>query len=644
MDRAAGVPAARAAQQGEPLGSKGESKRQGGVALRVIGRVLRIAVAVVLVGVLAFLYERSQTGDLKRQTQISTHLRQLREVDSAWNRHLAATRNEPLGAQTRPESIVLPLQPILNGLTAETAALGNAELDAGVVALRTAFQQKEKLLAQFARDNTKLRGDVGTLVAAVAAARQSVDEALTSSAPGQRARLSALAAQLAALGADLPRVYGQPGANLREAVAAAALQLSAQAQSLAPPLAGTLSALGEPVARLLKDEAALAELAKQVELLPTAPRVQSMNDAFDREFQAIADEKERYRVYLVFYSAALLVFLGYVLMQLGRSYTKLNHVNEALRQANETLEHRVDERTRELSQALKHLKESETLLVQSEKMSSLGQMVAGIAHEINTPLAYVKSSLDTLRERLPVTEGVVLECQRLLAMLERGDVPDDQLSAQFARVATLTAQFQAEEAAAHAKAVAEDALHGIQQISEIILSLKNFSRLDRSKVSRFDLNEGLESTLVIARNLVKHKIVHKKFGEIPLIECAPSQINQVFLNLITNAAQATADDSVGEITLATSVAPGGRVRVDISDNGHGIPENILPKIFDPFFTTKDVGQGTGLGLSIAYKIIQEHGGRIDVKSKVGQGTTFTVVLPIKAAPAQTPAQAQPALA
>jgi signal transduction histidine kinase len=625
------------------LGSEGASNRQAGVALRVIGRVLRIVVAVVLVGILAFLYERSQTGDLKRQTQIATYLRQLREVDSSWNRDLARARTEALGAEPRTESTTLPLQPILNGLTAEAAALENAQLAAGVAALRTSFQDKEKLLTQFGSDNDKLRGDLRTLLAAVTAARQAVNEALAATPPAQHTRLSALDAQLASLSADLPRFYAQPDADVREAVRATALQLTAQGQSLPTPLADNLSALGDPMARLLRDEASLSELAKQIELLPTTPRVQSMNDAFDREFQLIADEKERYRVYLVFYSAALLVFLGYVLMQLSRSYSQLNHANEALKQANETLEHRVEERTRELSEALKHLKESETLLVQSEKMSSLGQMVAGIAHEINTPLAYVKSSLDTLRERLPVTEGVVLECQKLMEMLERGDAPDDQLSAQFARVSTLTTQFQAEEAASHAKAVAEDALHGIQQISEIILSLKNFSRLDRSKVSRFNLNEGLESTLVIARNLVKHKTVHKKLGDIPLIECAPSQINQVFLNLITNAAQAT-DDVTGEITLATSVAPGGRVRVDISDNGHGIPENILSKIFDPFFTTKEVGQGTGLGLSIAYKIIQEHGGRIDVKSKVGQGTTFTVVLPIQAAPTQTSAQPQPAAA
>jgi two-component system, NtrC family, sensor kinase len=388
------------------------------------------------------------------------------------------------------------------------------------------------------------------------------------------------------------------------------------------------------VALMLKQEAALGELARQIDLLPTSQRVASMIEAYDRTFQSVSDEKERYRVYLVFYSAALLVFLGYVLWQLGRSNLKLNDANDALRSSNETLEHRVTERTKELSEALKHLKESELLLVQTEKMSSLGQMVAGIAHEINTPLAYVKSSLATLGERLPVAEGVVTEAIQLVGMLERGDAPDDQLSEQFAKVSTLAARFQAESEASQLQSLNGDALHGIEQISEIILNLKNFSRLDRSKVSRFNLNDGLDSTLVISRNMVKHKTVKREFSEIPLIECSPSQINQVFLNLITNAAQATKDDASGQITIRTSVAANGFVRVDISDNGHGIPENIMSKIFDPFFTTKDVGKGTGLGLSIAYKIIQEHGGRIDVKSKVGQGTTFSVLLPERAAAPQ----------
>ena len=458
---------------------------------------------------------------------------------------------------------------------------------------------------------------------------------VTAEAPvALRTRLAPLDGQLVSLGAELLRLYVQPDDSVRHTVEASTAALVQQAEGLPEALRTPLVGLSEPVALILRDEPALTQTAQQVERLPTGPRVNSMSDAFDRAFQAIADEKEQYRVYLAFYSLALLVFLAYVLWQLGRSYVKINHANEALRSANENLEQRVDERTKELSQALKHLKESELLLVQTEKMSSLGQMVAGIAHEINTPLAYVKSSLATLKERLPEVEGVVAESTKLMGLLERGDATDEQLSEQFTRVSTLATQFQAEGMAANLETLNGDALHGIEQISEIILSLKNFSRLDRSKVSRFNLNEGLESTLVIARNLVKHKTVNKRFGELPLIECSPSQINQVFLNLITNAAQATSDDQSGEITITTSVVATGHIRVDVADNGHGIPDNVISKIFDPFFTTKDVGQGTGLGLSIAYKIVQEHGGRIEVKSKVGKGTMFSVLLPVKAAQPQ----------
>jgi signal transduction histidine kinase len=172
-----------------------------------------------------------------------------------------------------------------------------------------------------------------------------------------------------------------------------------------------------------------------------------------------------------------------------------------------------------------------------------------------------------------------------------------------------------------------DGLHGIEQINEIVTNLKNFSRLDRSKVSRFNLNEGLDSALIIARNAVKTKTIVKNYGDIPPVECSPSQINQVFLNLITNAAQAI-PDKTGTITLNTR-QEGDQVKVEVADNGHGIARDVLPKIFDPFFTTKEIGQGTGLGLAIAYKIVTEHGGSISVQSEVEKGTVFTVTLPVK---------------
>jgi signal transduction histidine kinase len=175
--------------------------------------------------------------------------------------------------------------------------------------------------------------------------------------------------------------------------------------------------------------------------------------------------------------------------------------------------------------------------------------------------------------------------------------------------------------------LAKDGLYGTGEMAEIVGNLKDFSRLDRSKVTSFNLNDGLASSLGLARHMLKTVNVARNFGEIPAITCAPSQINQVFLNLITNAVQAL-DPAKGTITLTTRADNGG-VAIEVADNGKGIPPDVLPKIFDPFFTTKEVGKGTGLGLSISYKIIRQHGGRIEVASAVGKGTRFTVWLPLK---------------
>jgi signal transduction histidine kinase len=381
------------------------------------------------------------------------------------------------------------------------------------------------------------------------------------------------------------------------------------------------------------DLAALADaIFDQAWLAPTGPRLDTLARAVDRSFDDALVQAELYRVGLLYYSGFLLAVLAFLVWNLDQRRRQIDRINGLLREANEKLEARVAERTRELSDALAKLKESEAMLIQSEKMSSLGQMVAGIAHEVNTPLAYVKSSLEAVRRSVPQVARLAAETERLLALLSADGADEAALAAQFAQVRALVQELGGPDPARSSlqdlERVLKDGLFGIGQISEVIGNLKNFSRLDRGNVAEFDLHEGIESTIRIAHAQLEKRVLRREFGKIPRISCSPSQINQVILNLLANAAQATKDGD-GTITLRTGMRDATHVAVEVADNGHGIPPEVLPKVFDPFFTTKPVGKGTGLGLSICHKIVENHGGTLEVQSRPGAGTRFTIVLPIK---------------
>src|SRR4051812_36557478 len=333
------------------------------------------------------------------------------------------------------------------------------------------------------------------------------------------------------------------------------------------------------------------------------------------------DETDRWRVYLAFYAAALLVGVGYLA-------ARVTQAQAALRAANETLERRVVERTHELQSALERLRESEAQLVQTEKMSSLGQLVAGVGPEINTPPAYRKNNVASVSDPPLGLEQGPSPSGQLPAPLQ-SEAPDPQaLQACFASLGERLARLSRDQVLHDLENLIRDGLHGIEQISELVTNLRNFSRLDRSRVASYNVNESVRGTLLIARPLLRNLDVEKRLGELPSITCSPSQVNQVLLNLITNAAQAM-DKPVARITITTRRDAAGHVAIEVADNGRGITDDVMPRIFDPFFTTKDVGKGTGLGLSIAYKIVAAHGGRIDVRSVPGQGSTFSVILPME---------------
>lgn len=273
----------------------------------------------------------------------------------------------------------------------------------------------------------------------------------------------------------------------------------------------------------------------------------------------------------------------------------------------------------ELTAAYEELKSTHTQLLQQEKMASIGQLAAGVAHEINNPMGFISSNLSTLgkyADRIKsynkIQDEALKDCTSA-----------DALTATAETRKRLKIDYIMDDIP---KLIAES-IEGADRVRTIVQNLKSFSRLDQAAYELVDLNDCLESTLSIAWNELKYKCtVVKEFGVLSKVPCFPQQLNQVFLNLLVNSAHAIEDKGV--VTVRTWVE-NDMACVSIADNGSGIPEEIRARIFEPFFTTKDVGKGTGLGLSISYDIIQSHNGVIDVVSEVGKGTTFTIRLPIE---------------
>jgi len=338
---------------------------------------------------------------------------------------------------------------------------------------------------------------------------------------------------------------------------------------------------------------------------------------------------ENAQILLSVFSLLLIASLGYMVYRLQSSYREINQVNQELNVANDDLERRVEERTRELNDAFGDLKESQVQLVQAEKMASLGQLVAGISHEINTPLLYLQSNQTVIQEALDEFREFVQECHNKLNPKAAPTEDLTDLRKRYVRglkeLKVTLIESEIQEELDEVSALSKDNMQGLEELTHMAQGLKDFSRLDRAPIATFNVNDGIERTLLIAKNMLKGRInVIKKMQEVPLVTCAPSQINQVFLNLITNAAQSI--ESTGDITISTSF-DNELVQVSIEDTGSGISSENLSKIRDPFFTTKEVGAGTGLGLSICEEILSAHNGRLEIKSTEGKGSTFTVLLP-----------------
>jgi two-component system, NtrC family, sensor kinase len=272
------------------------------------------------------------------------------------------------------------------------------------------------------------------------------------------------------------------------------------------------------------------------------------------------------------------------------------------------MRYRLDRQSRQLAEAYRELQANHSQLAQSEKMASLGQLAAGVAHEINNPVGYVSSNLRTLGEYVS---------------LFRKSLPAEALDRQVA------------DALDDAEAIITESLDGTSRVADIVDGLKRFARADDDAIIESNLNDLIRTTLRVLHNELKYQCtIDLRLAELPPINCRPGQINQVLMNLIVNARQAISER--GTITVSTSVEEredGRVVQLSVQDDGSGIKPENLTRLFNPFFTTKPVGEGTGLGLSISYAIIKEHSGSISVESEEGVGTSFTITLPVAKTPA-----------
>jgi two-component system, NtrC family, sensor kinase len=291
----------------------------------------------------------------------------------------------------------------------------------------------------------------------------------------------------------------------------------------------------------------------------------------------------------------------------------------------ESTEGELMRRNTELTELNAKLSLAKEQLLQSEKLASIGQLAAGVAHEINNPIGYIFSNFGTL-------EGYIANILEMLKAYEDAEAsissPDMQK-----KVRAMREHIELDFLKEDIPALMKESKEGIVRVRKIVQDLKDFSRVDAHQEWQWaDLHRGIDSTLNIVNNEVKYKAdIVKNYGDLPEVECLPSQINQVIMNIVVNAAHAIGPER-GTITISTGTGTGTsgqHVWIEIKDNGAGIPKDIQSRIFDPFFTTKPIGTGTGLGLSLSYGIVQKHHGHIEVDSEPGVGSIFRIILPIR---------------
>lgn len=337
------------------------------------------------------------------------------------------------------------------------------------------------------------------------------------------------------------------------------------------------------------------------------------NEYEQRELLQLAeiDKQKQVRNYLFLLIGLVIILVGFIL---HRYYTNRKS-NIHLQQLNEDLEIQKTE----LNNTLEHLTHAQMQLVQSEKMASLGQVTAGVAHELNNPLNFISTSVKPMQRNM----------EDLIALLEKYDslIEEKELSTEFGEIEAYKQTLDYSYLLKETKDLLSGISEGASRSEHIVKDLRTFSRLDENEFKGVNIHEGIDSTLLLLSNKLKDRInVHKDYGSFPLVVCLPGKLNQVFMNILTNGILAI--EGKGDIYIKTEGLD-AQAKIYIKDTGKGMSQEIIEHIFEPFFTTRAVGKGTGLGLSITYSIIEEHCGAIEVNSTPGEGSEFIITLPFE---------------
>ena len=572
-----------------------------------------LACGLALASALAVLSLRGQRYEASSYFEDVALLRQVRQLDAQWELDAMKTR---VGLSQNYDALVDPLDSlaVLPRRLTRPHFSDAAALERDLRAYQQALGDKMALMERFKSHNAVLRNSVAFLPEALADLTAAVTSA---SRRDGGARLDTAQAELlldaAEWIAQRTLVYNEGGAEDKADEIGLALQRLAALRGRWPAAVGQrIDVFERHVRTVLREHAVVNGLLNRIAAAPTGARIDVLHARLREEQQLAAQQVQRDRWYLVCFAAALIGLLAYAAARLIRSHAVINRVNLALNQANEHLERRVQQRTAELTAANASLQNEiaerkllQSRLVQSEKLASVGQLAAGVAHEINNPLGFISSNLGML-------EGYA---GQLFELLAQARPPGGGVDLDFLRedIPLLLAETRG----------------GVERVARIVRDLSAFSRPDIPHDWIWaDLHHGINVTLSLAMPALRPVAdVTCCYGTLPAVQCLPTQLNQVVMSLLQNAGQAMGAQR-GSIVIRTGQQD-GQAWIEVEDNGCGIGAEVLPRIFDPFFSTRPIGQGAGLGLSLSYGIVQAHGGRIEVYSQPGQGSVFRVRLPLR---------------